>query len=66
MATSLVLTLTCTGSSDRADGTKQQQLVGTSISVNGVADPAASFSGTVISSALLFPTDFTNQVTITI
>jgi hypothetical protein len=61
----IVMNLSCTGSSDRADGTKEQHIVGTSISVNGVANTSTSLVGTVVSDALLFQTDFSDQVTIT-
>jgi len=61
----IVMNLTCTGSADRADGTHTQELKGTSVSINGVADASATLTATVISAALLFQTDFVDQVTIT-
>ncbi len=61
----IVMNINCTSSADRADGTKEQHIVGTSVSINGNPDTTASLTATVISSALLFQTDFTDQITIT-
>ena len=61
---SIVLSVKSNASADN-NGNYSQQITGTSVSINGNPDTSLTLQGTVLSSALLFPTDFADTITIT-